>query len=75
MTLDKQQIANRFAEVIRAKRLQYGWSYYEMSKRTGIHATELIHVESGRHCPRLDTCIKICDALCIRLRLPDMVLE
>lgn len=76
MKTDKQQqIANRFAEIMRRQRVQVGYSYYELSKRTGIHTAQLIRIESGEHCPRLDTMIKICEALYLRLRLPDMVQE
>lgn len=65
----QQQIANRFAEVMRRRRLIYGWTYYELSKRTGVHHAHLCRIESGKNLPRIDTAIKICEALDLRLIL------
>lgn len=72
---EKQQVANHFAEIVRKERLRAGYSYYELGKRTGITPAQLERIESGRHCPRLDTILKICETLYIRLRLPDLVCE
>lgn len=70
---DKQQIANRLAALIREKRLQNGYSYYRLSKMSGVHAVLLARIESGEEAPRLDTLIKICEALCLQIKLPDLV--
>lgn len=75
MTEERQKIANRFAEILATERKRAGYSYYELSKRSGLTPAQLERIESGRHCPRLDTILKICETLYIRLRLPDMVRE
>lgn len=72
MKMDKQQIANRLAEIVRKRRQMTGWSYYELSKRSGINTSLLIRIESGEGCPRLDTLVKLSTALRFQLRLPNM---
>ena len=71
-TEEQKAIANRLGEIVRKQRLMIGWSYYELSKRSGIHVSQLINIESGNHCPRLDTLIKLASTLRIQLRLPNM---
>lgn len=73
MTEGKQQIANRIAEIISTARKREGYSYYELSKRTGINTAQLIRIESGENIPRADTLMKICSELAIQIKLPDLV--
>lgn len=73
MTEEKQQIANRIAEIISKARKQEGYSCYELSKRTGIHTSQIMRIESGNNIPNTETLMKICSALAIQIKLPDLI--
>ena len=73
MTEGKQQIANRIAEIISTARKQEGYSCYELSKRTGINTSQIIRIESGNNIPNTETLMKICSALAIKIKLPDLI--
>lgn len=73
MTEEKQQIANRIAEIISTARKQEGYSCYELSKRTGINTSQIMRIESGNNIPNTETLMKICSALAIQIKLPDLI--
>ena len=73
MTEEKQQIANRIAEIISTARKQEGYSCYELSKRTGINTSQIIRIESGNNIPNTETLMKMCSALSIQIKLPDLI--
>ena len=39
----------------------------ELAKKTGVSQTTICHIRTGRFKPRLDTLIKIAEALCIEI--------
>ena len=69
MTEEKQQIANRIAEIISEARMSKNYSRYELSKRTGIDKSQIIRIERGDNIPRVDTLMKIFDALSLQVRI------
>lgn len=71
----KQQIANRIAEIISEARMRKNYSRYELSKRTGIHKSQIIRIERGENIPRVDTLMKIFDELSLQVRItqPDLI--
>lgn len=73
MEEEKQQIANRIAQIISEARKREGYSCYELSKRTGINSSQIIRIESGENIPRADTLMRICSALAIQIKLPDLI--
>lgn len=75
MTEEKQQIANRIAEIISEARIRKNYSRYELSKRTGIHKSQIIRIERGENIPRVDTLMKIFDELSLQVRItqPDLI--
>lgn len=73
MTEEKQQIANRIAEIISTARKREGYSCYELSKRTGINTSQILRIESGNNIPNTETLMKICSALVIQIKLPDLI--
>lgn len=73
MTEERQQIANRIAEIISEARMRKNYSRYELSKRTGIHTSQIIRIERGEHIPRVDTLMKIFDELSIQVRVTQHV--
>ena len=75
MTEEKQQIANRIAQVISEARMRKNYSCYELSKRTGIHTSQIIRIENGENIPRVDTIMKIFEALSLQVRItqPDLI--
>ena len=73
MTKEKQKIANRIAEIISEARMRKNYSRYELSKRTGIHKSQIIRIERGEHIPRVDTLMKIFDELSIQVRVTQHV--
>ena len=72
MKENKQQIANRIAEIISTARKSEGYSCYELSKRTGINTSQIMRIESGNNIPNTETLMKICSALAIQIKLPDL---
>ena len=73
MTEEKQQIANRIAHIISEARMHKNYSRYELSKRTGIHTSQIIRIERGENIPRVDTLMKIFDELSIQVRVTQHV--
>lgn len=73
MEEQKQQIANRIAEIISTARKRQGYSCYEIAKRTGINTSQIIRIESGNNIPNTETLMKICSALAIQIKLPDLI--
>ena len=73
MKEEKQQIANRIAEIISTARKSHGYSCYEIAKRTGINTSQIMRIESGNNIPNTETLIKICSALAIQIKLPDLI--
>ena len=73
MTKEKQQIANRIAEIISTARKRQGYSCYEIAKRTGINTSQIIRIESGNNIPNTETLMKICSSLAIQIKLPDLI--
>ena len=73
MEEQKQKIANRIAEIISEARKCKGYSRYELSKRTGIHTSQIMRIESGNNIPNTETLMKICSALAIKIKLPDLI--
>ena len=73
MTEEKQQIANRIAEIISTARNRQGYSCYEIAKRTGINTSQIMRIESGNNIPNTETLMKICSALAIQIKLPDLI--
>ena len=75
MTEEKQQIANRIAQIISESRMRKNYSRYELSKRTGIHTSQIIRIERGENIPRVDTLMKIFDELSLQVRItqPDLI--
>ena len=69
MTQEKQQIANRIAEIISEARMRKNYSRYELSTRTGIDKSQIIRIERGDNIPRVDTLMKIFDALSLQVRI------
>jgi transcriptional regulator with XRE-family HTH domain len=53
----------RFGLNLRDRRVAAGWSQQELSDRCGLHLTEISRLENGRRNPRLDTIVKVADAL------------
>ena len=72
MEEEKQQIASRIAEIISTERKIKGYSCYELSKRTGINTSQIMRIESGNNIPNTETLMKICSALAIQIKLPDL---
>ena len=75
MTEEKQQIANRIAQIISEARMRKNYSRYELSKRTGIHTSEIMRIENGENIPRVDTLMKIFDELSVQVIItqPDLI--
>ena len=75
MTEEKQKIANRIAEIISEARMHKNYSRYELSKRTGIHTSQIIRIERGENIPRVDTLMKIFEELSLQVRItqPDLI--
>jgi transcriptional regulator with XRE-family HTH domain len=48
---------------LRGRRVAAGWSQQELSDRCGLHLTEISRLENGHKNPRLDTIVKVADAL------------
>ena len=73
MTKEKQQVANCIAQIISEARIRKNYSRYELSKRTGIHTSQIIRIERGENIPRVDTLMKIFDELSIQVRVTQHV--
>ncbi|MBI3950815.1 MAG: helix-turn-helix transcriptional regulator [Acidobacteria bacterium] len=58
----KQPVAD-VGSRIRQARLQAGLTQTELAERTGIKRPNIARIESGKHCPSLDTLEKIAEAL------------
>jgi transcriptional regulator with XRE-family HTH domain len=52
-----------FAECFKAARKEAGLSQADISKRSGIHNTEISRIERGLRDPRLSTIYRLADAL------------
>ena len=74
MTEEKQQIANRIADIISTARKRQGYSCYEIAKRTGINTSQIMRIESGNNIPNTETLMKICSALAIQIKLPELII-
>ena len=75
MTEERQQIANRIAEIISTARKRQGYSCYEIAKRTGINTSQIIRIERGENIPRVDTLMKIFEELSLQVIItqPDLI--
>lgn len=64
---------NKFLTCANLTRKNY--SRYELSKRTGIHKSQIIRIERGENIPRVDTLMKIFDELSLQVRItqPDLI--
>jgi transcriptional regulator with XRE-family HTH domain len=57
------QAQRQFGSNLRTRRVAAGWSQQELSDRCELHLTEISRLENGRRNPRLDTIVKLADAL------------
>ena len=73
MTEEKQQIANHIAQILSEARIRKDYSRYELSKRTGIDISQIMRIERGINIPNTETLMKICSALAIQIKLPDLI--
>lgn len=48
-----------------------GWSQYRLAKESGLSREAIAKFELGKHMPKLDTLIRLCDALGIEVRLTE----
>jgi len=55
----------QFGSNLRRWRNAAGWSQEELSHCAGMHLTEISRLENGHRNPRLDTIVKLADALAI----------
>jgi transcriptional regulator with XRE-family HTH domain len=58
----------QFGVNLRERRTIAGWSQETLSLRCGMHLTEISRLENGHRNPRLDTIVKLADALGISPR-------
>ena len=64
---DSLDVAHRFGENLRRVRRQTDISQEEVSFRAGLHRTEVGLLERGARVPRIDTLMKLCAALGVRI--------
>lgn len=56
-------IAEEFAQSIRNRREERGWSIYRLAKESGVNHSIISRLESGRTIPRVDNYLKLMGAL------------
>lgn len=66
-----EQIKNRIASLIYRARTRNGWTHYELARRSGVHVANIIRIENGENIPRVDTMLKICTTLNLRIVLDE----
>lgn len=60
---ERRDMARHFGRNLFRRRRWAGYSQEEVSKRTGLHRTEVGLLEAGRRTPRIDTLMKLAGAL------------
>jgi transcriptional regulator with XRE-family HTH domain len=60
-------IAEHIAERIRQRRRQLGMTTAQLAAQIGITRENATRLQSGRHLPRLDTLVRVCQALGLRV--------
>ena len=75
--MEEEKLKSIIRFTISEARRRKGYSRYELSKRTGIHTSQIIRIERGENIPRADTIMKIFDALSIQFKiiLPDLLFK
>ena len=56
-----------YREIIQKKRIEKGLSKYKLAKLVGITQQFMNEIESGRKSPSVETLIKICEVLEIKM--------
>ena len=62
-----REAAAALVERLKALREQRGFSYDRMAELSGLAASTVRMMEKGRNMPTILTCLKVCDALGVRL--------
>jgi len=58
-----ENLIKQFGHKVRKYRMKRGFSQEELADRAGLHRTQIVLIESGKRCPRLDTIYKLALAL------------
>ena len=67
--MDKQDFRDQFGAHLRQRRQAKGLTIEQLSARSGVTPGNIAKTEEGRYNPRVDSLVRIADALGMRLRL------
>lgn len=56
-----------FHEIMKAKRIEKGYSQYKLGLLVGVQQTAINHIEKGRRNPSFELLLKLCEVLEIPL--------
>lgn len=67
MVKEAEQIVDKMLDELKRLRKAKGLSYNQLSERTGIHFSTFSLLENKKRSPTILTCLKLCQALEVRL--------
>lgn len=70
---DRQKISERFGLNLSEAREESKLTQAELARLASMNQPQLSRLERGLHCPRLDSAVRLADALGVRLR--DLLFE
>jgi transcriptional regulator with XRE-family HTH domain len=60
---DRKAISEQFGRFLYEARERAGLSQCALAKRVSVHQRDVSRLEKGRHCPRLDTALRLMEGV------------